>query len=300
MKKHPYISVVMPAYNSETFIAESIQSIVDQTYTNWELLIINDSSTDNTSQIIDTFCQKDPRIKHLKNKYSKGIVGALNTGLDAAQGDFIMRLDSDDIAVPERMQLQLDFLLKRKDIQILGGGYTPFSGAEQHETLMRPKNPILLRLHFCVGSFFCHPSVMFRSFLKLEFKGYPQTIAEDYNFFSQILNKYRGSNLQLELVKYRVHGNNLSLVLKEDNAKDSINISEDNILTLGGKSSWGEDLGKFIRLEKMRKKSALITAIRALKLIWVIRGIYKYHVLHFDYLYSLAYVFKRLTIHIFS
>lgn len=294
LRKEQLVSVIMPAWNAEKYIAESIKSVRNQTYQNWELLVIDDSSTDRTAEIIQKFAAQDSRIKYLNNLHSKGIVGALNSGLEAAKGDFIARLDADDLAVITRLQQQVDFLVTYQDIVIVGGGYTPFTDTEIADTLLLPVNSLILRLSFCVGSFFCHPSVMFRRSLLTEFSSYPNVVAEDYAFFSEILNKYKGSNLQVETVKYRVHGSNLSLVLKEDNLKSTELISQQNIEFLGGEISWLPELGKFIRVQKLTRQAAIKTSWRAIKLLDKIRRLYNYRLWSYDYLYSLAYVIKRL------
>lgn len=294
LRSEQLVSVIMPAWNAERYIAESIKSIREQTYQNWELLVIDDSSTDRTGEIIHEFAVQDSRIKYLNNVHNKGIVGALNSGLEAAKGGFIARLDADDLAVTNRLQQQVDFLAAYQDIVIVGGGYTPFTDTEIADTLLLPINPLILRLSFCVGSFLCHPSVMFRRSLLTEFNSYPNVVAEDYAFFSEILNKYKGSNLQTETIKYRVHGSNLSLVLKEDNLKSTELISQQNIESLGGEINWLPELGKFIRVQKLTRQAAIRTSWRAVKLLNKIRRLYNYRFWSYEYLYSLGYVIKRL------
>ncbi|TRO67361.1 glycosyltransferase family 2 protein [Christiangramia sabulilitoris] len=110
MEDQGLVSVIMPAYNSEAFIAESIQSVLDQTYSNWELLIIDDASTDSTPSIIQEFLGKDYRIRFLKNSTNRGTHHTRNKGIKAAQGDFIAFLDADDLWKPEKLKTQLNFL----------------------------------------------------------------------------------------------------------------------------------------------------------------------------------------------
>lgn len=103
-------SVVMPAYNSEKYIAEAIESVIKQTYTNWELLIINDCSTDNTEEIIKSYLQKDTRIKLIKQKENQGVANARNTGIEKAKGRYIAFLDADDYWNKEKLQKQIQIL----------------------------------------------------------------------------------------------------------------------------------------------------------------------------------------------
>lgn len=105
----PLVSVVMPSYNSEKHIAESIQSIIDQTFTDWEFIIVDGHSKDKTIEIIQNFMTKDSRIKLMFDE-GKGIGPALNMGCEAAQGKYIARMDTDDISLPERLEKEVQFL----------------------------------------------------------------------------------------------------------------------------------------------------------------------------------------------
>ena len=113
----PQITVLMPAYNAEKYIGEAIASVLNQTFTDFELLIINDGSTDTTKQIIDSFT--DSRIR-LINQTNQGIAAALNIGLLNAKADLIARFDADDICMPERLMIQYNFLSDHPDYIIVG------------------------------------------------------------------------------------------------------------------------------------------------------------------------------------
>src|SRR5690625_3661748 len=112
MKKHkPLVSVITPAYNAERFIAEAIESVRKQTYTNWEMIIVNDCSTDRTVQIVESYQKKDKRIKlyHLQKNSGSGV--ARNKAMDEANGRFLAFLDSDDLWLPEKLERQIEFML---------------------------------------------------------------------------------------------------------------------------------------------------------------------------------------------
>ena len=104
----PAISIVLPAYNCSPYIAETINSLLSQTFTDFQLIIINDGSTDDTEHIIQLY--HDPRITYLKNESNKGLVFTLNRGIQASEGNYIARMDADDIALPQRLQLQKQWL----------------------------------------------------------------------------------------------------------------------------------------------------------------------------------------------
>ncbi|MDX1762241.1 MAG: glycosyltransferase family 2 protein [Christiangramia sp.] len=110
MKSNGLVSVIMPAYNSEAFIAESIRSVIQQTYQDWELLIIDDASTDATRNVISKLYQEDNRIRLLENSSNRGTHHTRNKGIKAAQGDFIAFLDADDLWKPEKLKRQLEVL----------------------------------------------------------------------------------------------------------------------------------------------------------------------------------------------
>ncbi|MEO9513942.1 MAG: glycosyltransferase family 2 protein [Flavobacteriaceae bacterium] len=110
----PLVSIVTPAYNSEKFILETISSIQNQTYQNWELLITDDASSDNTVNIIKKIASKDKRIKCFVNTTNEGAAVSRNNGLEMAQGRFIAFLDSDDLWYPEKLEKQLAFMIKNK------------------------------------------------------------------------------------------------------------------------------------------------------------------------------------------
>lgn len=114
----PLISVLLPVYNAENFIAESIQSILDQTEPDFELLVIDDCSTDNTLKVVERF--DDPRIfLHVKKK-NTGYTESLNWGIDQARGKYIARMDADDISLPQRFEKQLLFLEQNQPVEICG------------------------------------------------------------------------------------------------------------------------------------------------------------------------------------
>ena len=114
----PLVSIVLPVYNGEKYLAESLDSVLAQTYQNWELVIINDGSTDGTENLI--FRLSDKRIKYLPNDGNKGIIFSLNRGLQVSNGVFIARLDADDIALPTRIEKQVEFLSENVDYNLCG------------------------------------------------------------------------------------------------------------------------------------------------------------------------------------
>ena len=109
--KQGLVSIIMPSWNTENYIAESIQSVIDQTYKNWELIIVDDCSTDNTDEVVRAF--NDQRIKYLKNEKNSGAALTRNRALKEARGEWIAFLDSDDLWVPEKLEHQINFMKKK-------------------------------------------------------------------------------------------------------------------------------------------------------------------------------------------
>ena len=118
MARHPLISVILPAYNADRYLTEAIKSILAQTYSNFELIILNDGSTDHTEQIILGFT--DSRILYIDNHQNLGIVATLNKGLSVAQGEYIARMDADDISTAVRFEHQINYLETHPAVGVLG------------------------------------------------------------------------------------------------------------------------------------------------------------------------------------
>ncbi len=217
-KEKNLISILMPVYNGSLYIREALESIINQTYTHFELIAIDDSSTDDSLLILKEYEKKDNRIRVISNKYKKGISGSLNSGIDIHKGDFIARADADDINVPNRLEIQLSFLLKNKKIDIVGGGYTLF-GNTIHKKIFHPKNSTLIAWKFLSDTFFCHPTIMFRSNILINNPHYPYTTCEDFAFLSKIIHTHRGYNVPNILIFYRQHSKNYSHVYFSETQK---------------------------------------------------------------------------------
>ena len=188
-KRIPAVSVVMPAYNAEKYLQEAIDSILNQTFTDFEFLIIYDDSKDATFAIIEENAKKDDRIKLIYNKY-KGLAGALNTGIEAAQGELIARMDADDIAVASRFQKQVEALDNNPKLGLLGTRYVELDDEGNVKNELRvPIGKDNIMKHFLLyGSAFCHSSIMFRKSYgeKVGFYDEAMKYAQDYDFAAKL------------------------------------------------------------------------------------------------------------------
>lgn len=211
----PLVSVIMAAYNAERYIDEAIRSIINQKYTNWELIIIDDKSSDKTSYIIGRYSKEDARIKTIRNPTQLGQALARNRGVSASSGKYIAVLDSDDIALPQRLDTQVEFLEKNADVALVGSFVEIIN---EYGTSIRTKEKACdtLGIHFSLilQSQFIHSSVMMRR-SAFEWSGGYDTnylYAEDYDLWSRLRDKYTLLNINEVLTKFRVHDDSVTMV----------------------------------------------------------------------------------------
>lgn len=200
------ISVVMPAYNAEKYIGEAIESILNQTYTNFEFIIINDGSTDRTKEIIKSY--NDSRIVYLENEKNSGIVVTLNKGLDYANGDYIARMDADDIALPERFMKQINYMEKNKDVGVLGTGIIIFGEGIDEKLYPFASNYKQAKADLFFNSSLAHPTVMIRKTVLTEYKlVYEEEYngLEDFVLWWRIAQVAKVNSLKEPLLYYRKH-----------------------------------------------------------------------------------------------
>lgn len=200
----PKISVVMPAYNAEKYIAEAIKSILNQTFSDFEFIIIDDGSTDRTVNIVNSF--SDERIRFFQNESNLGVAETLNRGLDLASGQYIARMDSDDISLPERFEMQASFMDEHPEIAVLGAGIELF-GAQTGKRVFSGQNE-LLKIDLLFGNCFAHPAIMMRASCFGDGKFcYDRSFnqIEDFELWDRVSRCYKMASLSEVLLKYRIH-----------------------------------------------------------------------------------------------
>jgi glycosyltransferase involved in cell wall biosynthesis len=206
------VTVLMPAYNAGKYIGDAISSVLGQTFTDFELLIVNDGSTDNTEEIIHSF--NDPRIK-LIHQPNAGVSAALNRGLKHAGAEYIARFDADDICYPHRLEVQYNFLRENKDYVLTGSAsdFIDKNGnflfkwepeALEHEELKE----IVYRT--CP---FDHPTVMYHRSVALSLNGYPGDAIhfEDHIFWTLFFEKGKLRNMPESLIKHRINPESVTI-----------------------------------------------------------------------------------------
>ena len=217
MNKSPKISVVLPVYNAEAFIKEAIDSILNQTYADFELIIIDDGSQDNSVEIIKSFV--DSRIELIIKDDNSGLIDSLNLGINRAKGEYVARMDADDIAEPNRFLEQVKFLDKNPDVGIVGASVLIFGNREAIKKYPTTYKGCLneLLFHPC----FCHPIVLIRKDvfsrfnLRYEEMGY---LAEDYLLWIRLAKLTKFHNLKEVLLKYRVNDDSVSVSKSKEQA----------------------------------------------------------------------------------
>ena len=207
----PQISVILPIYNGEMYLAEAIDSILSQTYHDFELIIINDCSSDRTPEILSTYT--DDRIRIVNNPSNLKLSRSLNKGIELARGQLIARMDADDISLPERFEKQIAFLERNPEIGVVGSQLKKidengnFSGYISRELL-----PEILRWELFFGPPLGHPSVMMRADILKTVGGYSNDllVAVDYELWTRLIKITRFANLPEPLVLYRKHPETMS------------------------------------------------------------------------------------------
>jgi glycosyltransferase involved in cell wall biosynthesis len=204
----PLISVLMPVFNCELYIEEAIKSILNQTYSNFEFLIIDDASKDLTISIIKSY--DDSRIVLIEKPINTGLTNSLNLGLKLAKGKYIARMDGDDISMPERFAKQVIFLENNESYVLCGSNYTII---DSKQLVSLPVNHTEIKLQLLDYCVIAHPSVMIRNRILKEnnlIYDYKKEPAEDYNFWVELIVLGKFFNFEEPLLKYRLHNTQVS------------------------------------------------------------------------------------------
>ncbi|ABY46368.1 MULTISPECIES: glycosyltransferase family 2 protein [Bacillus] len=228
----PKITVLMPVYNGEKYLRESVDSILNQTFTNFELLIINDGSTDSSMEILNSY--NDARIRIVTNEENLRLIKTLNKGIDLATGEYIARMDCDDIADPKRLEIQLQYMEKHPDVAVCGTGVKVID--QNRKPWQISGSPDLIRNCLYVRSCMIHPSVMMRTeFLKENNIYYDLNYlhAEDYELFQRLSEKYKVVNLEEPLLNYRWSETSVSSLNASDQEVMAAKISTEALSRIG-------------------------------------------------------------------
>ena len=222
MNTQPLVSVIIPVYNADKYLKDSLQSIIYNTYKNLEVICINDGSSDKSLKILNDVASTDKRIKIINQK-NKGIVSALNIGIQAANGKYIARMDADDIAVSDRIEYQINLLVKNNaDITF---GSIQYIGFKQGYHYVDEENSEIIT-GLLLGNRIPHPTMLCKAEILRKYKyDFRFEFAEDYELWVRLaMNNYKFIGTKKILLQYRVHEEQISSRKKitQDNIKITI------------------------------------------------------------------------------
>ncbi|MEN6351585.1 MAG: glycosyltransferase family A protein [Syntrophomonas sp.] len=201
---NPLVTVLMAVYNGESHLGAAIQSILDQTYTNFEFIIIDDASTDNSRILAESY--NDPRILILSNSHNMRLAGSLNRGIIDARGKYIARMDADDISLPHRLEKQVAFMEGNPHIGVSGSWLECFG--DKNQIWEYPSDPQILQCSMLFQNQMGHPSIIMRRDLMIAkslFYDADFLEAEDYDLWIRCSRHFSLANLAEVLLLYRWH-----------------------------------------------------------------------------------------------
>jgi glycosyltransferase involved in cell wall biosynthesis len=274
-KTNPTITVLMSVYNSEMHLREAIESILNQTFRDFEFLIFNDASTDNSPNILQEYALDDKRIRLVDNKVNLGLTQSLNKGIELARGEYIARQDADDISFAHRLEKQLSFFEKHPEVGLLG---SHFIEIDEHGKRVKLHNPpqgnfqLLWRLNF--GNTFAHSSIMIRKILLTKNSlcyNIHYRYSQDYEFWTRLCEYTKCDIVPEVLLYYRTHSEAISQQKREEQEELAFqvawkqmhkyaNISETEAKVLRNNRG---GVGKFVTVDSVR------TGLRALDIMKV-------------------------------
>lgn len=211
MNKNPLVSIVMPVYNGARYLRSAIECILNQTFTDFEFVIVNDGSTDNSAEIIKSY--SDPRIKLIEKEKNSGIVETLNQGIRAARGSLIARMDADDISLPERIKKQVNFLREHPEVGVLG---TTMQLLNENGSLSDVDAVVTededIRKALLVANMLVHGSVVVRRDILEKIGLYNKSAhhVEDYDLWTRASEHTKIANLPEVLYQWRINTQGLS------------------------------------------------------------------------------------------
>lgn len=207
----PDVTVLMPVFNAERHLRPAIDSILAQTYHDFELIVIDDGSTDRSAEITASY--RDPRVRLLGNERNLGLSASLNRGLAAAKSDLIARQDSDDLSAPRRLEIQVAAMAARPELALIGTqAWAIDEEGRRLKPVARSVDPVSIRWYGLFDNPFIHSSVIFRRDIVRDLGGYDATFdpeSQDYALWSAIMRHHAVMNLSDPLITYRVHSSSI-------------------------------------------------------------------------------------------
>ncbi|PKN73339.1 MAG: hypothetical protein CVU50_03330 [Candidatus Cloacimonetes bacterium HGW-Cloacimonetes-3] len=205
----PKVSVIVANYNNERYLSECLDSMLKQTYQDFEVLVFDDASTDKSRQLISKFAEKDPRIRLIALPENKGVAHLRSVSLGYCKGEYVAILDADDYSEPDRLKREVEFLDSHSEVVLVGGIYAIVDETSRVLNLSQPlpTSDIELRWRMSTGNCFAHSTVMFRTGAALEAGGYDalMTCAEDMDLYTRIMQQGKLAFIPHLLSYWRTH-----------------------------------------------------------------------------------------------
>ena len=224
--KAPTISVVMSVYNGEKFLAAAIESILNQSFRNFEFIIVNDGSADGSQKILEEYANRDSRIR-LICRENKGLTASLNEGVARASGEWIARMDADDVSLPDRFEKQMAWL--KKTGADICGGHIKLTGAWPHRVRRYPSSSEAIRLKLLFGSAFAHPTVVMRASLAKANPYHEKALyVEDYELWTRLSTLgAKMTNYPSVVLRYRIHSGQVTAIRQQQQRENMVQIFQD-------------------------------------------------------------------------
>lgn len=246
----PRVSVLMTVLDGERFLDEAIASVIGQDFADFELVVVDDGSTDATPAILNAWARREPRIRVLRSDEHRGISRAANLGLDAVRGAYVARLDADDLCLPGRLAAQVELLDRQADVVLVSTCYEIIDAAgrmQSREWRVAPPEVIAHLLHFsnALGG---HSQVMFRRDAVRALGGYREDfdVCVDYELWSRLFRHGRIAVLPILGMKYRLHEARVSVTKRERQRERSNQVTKQLLTELFGEEPAREDLAAVV------------------------------------------------------
>lgn len=217
----PAISVLMAVYNGERHLPAAVESILGQTFDDFELVVVDDASTDRSRAIVESY--GDPRVRVLVNTENLGLTCSLNRGLAECRGRYVARQDADDLSAQNRLALQFGFLERHPEVALLASAYRRIDDDDRDDGGRAvPLSTVGVRWRLLFLNAFTHSSIVFRRRVVVELGGYDEGVsyAEDYELWSRVAERHEVAALPQELVSYRRSADSLTSARDQESAPD--------------------------------------------------------------------------------
>lgn len=284
------ISVVMSVYNNIEYIDDAVNSILNQTFKNFEFIILEDGSNDGSREKLIAYAEQDSRIQLILNEKNKGLTKNLNHGIEIAQGKYIARMDGDDIAHPSRFEEQYQYMEANDNVVLIGSGYyTIDNNSKRYRLTLDSYETLVTRWMSIFTPPLMHPCSMYRKALIEKGLRYNEEAfpAEDFDFWSRIIREGDCFVLPKALIDYRLHENNISATKRTEQLQRTQTIVKDNLHYYFADESFTEN--EFAHLLQYLYSDIEFTYSDTVKVVKIMRNL----IIKFSNKYKLTTIQKR-------